>query len=255
MADPAGSTVRKLPLGRLQALERGDCVLFLGAGIGSHYTLNGGKPAPDGQQLASELIDHFKLGIDPTDLQRVAQLVEIRKSRADLDSFIKKRFANLEPDEHIGWLTTFRWRAIYTTNYDMGLERAYKLNPSPPQDPVPIAVTADLRYVDNRVGVPIFHLHGTPYDPCPSPIVITQADYTQYLESREMVWERLKNDSATSTILYIGYSGRDPNWQMIIEEMAREFAPSKPPMAYRLDPFADPIDVELRADCLVFFEA
>jgi hypothetical protein len=58
-----------LPLGLRQALERGDCVLFLGAGIGGHYTRPDGSPAPDGAKLVSELISHFKLGIDPkTDL-------------------------------------------------------------------------------------------------------------------------------------------------------------------------------------------
>jgi hypothetical protein len=63
-----------------------------------------------------------------------------------------------------------------------------------------------------------------------------------------MVWDRLKNDCATSTILYIGYSGRDPNWQLIVEEMAREFLPSRPPTAYRIDPLADPIDIELHKE-------
>jgi tetratricopeptide (TPR) repeat protein len=237
-----------LPLGLRQALESGDCVLFLGAGIGSHYTRPDGKPAPDGGQLVEELIRQFKLNIDPTDLPRVAQLAEIRSSRADLDAVIKKTFANLEPDEHIKWLTTFRWRSIFTTNYDMGLERAYKLNDNPPQNPKSIAVTADLRYTDNYVDVPIFHLHGTPYNPCPSPVVITQADYTRYQENRGMVWDRLKNDCATSTILYIGYSGRDPNWQLILEEMAQEFLPSKPPIGYRIDPFADPVDIELHRE-------
>jgi hypothetical protein len=247
LASIGGGSVTKLPLGLRQALERGDCVLFLGAGIGGHYTGSDGKPAPDGKVLVEELIRHFKLGIDPTDLPRVAQLTEIRSSRPELDAFIKKTFADLEPDEHIKWLTSFRWRAIFTTNYDMGLERAYKVNENPPQNPKPIAVTADLRYTDNYIDVPIFHLHGTPYNPCPSPIVITQADYTRYQENREMVWDRLKIDCA-STILYIGYSGRDPNWQLIIEEMTREFLPSKPPTAYRIDPFADPIDIELHKE-------
>jgi hypothetical protein len=220
----------KLPLGLRQALEKGDCVLFVGAGVGGHYTRPNGEPAPDGRALVDELIRHFKLGIDPTDLPRVAQLTEIRSSRAELDALIKKTFADLEPDEHIKWLTTFRWRSIFTTNYDMGLERAYKLNENPLQNPVPIAVTADLRYTDTYVDVPVFHLHGTPYHPCTSPIVITQADYTRYQEHRAMVWNRLKNDCATSTILYIGYSGRDPNWQLMIEEMTREFLPSHPPL-------------------------
>jgi hypothetical protein len=237
-----------LPLGLRQALERGNCVLFLGAGIGGHYARPDGTPAPDGEKLAEDVIAHFKLGITAKDLPRVSQYAELRSSRASLDAFVRKALANLEPDEHIQWLTTFRWRSIFTTNYDMGLERAYKLNQKPPQNPVPVAVTADLRYTDTLIDVPIFHLHGSPYSPCSSPIVITQTDYTHYKEKREMVWARLKNEAATSTILYIGYSGRDPNWQMIIEEVAVEFAPSQTPMAYRIDPYADPLDVELHKE-------
>jgi len=158
LASTDGGTAAKLPLGLRQALERGDCVLFLGAGIGEHYARPDGKPAPDGKALVTDLIHQFKLGIDPTDLPRVAQLAEVRSSsRRELDSFIKKTFDNLEPDEHIRWLTSFRWRAIFTTNYDMGLERAYALNENPPQNPQPIAVTANLGYTDNYVDVPIFH--------------------------------------------------------------------------------------------------
>jgi tetratricopeptide (TPR) repeat protein/cold shock CspA family protein len=249
LAITPSSPVTSLPLGLRQALERGDCVLFLGAGIGGHYRRPGGTAAPDGAKLVEDLISYFKLGIDPkTDLARTAQLVEIRHKRPALDNFIKKALADLEPDDNIKWLTTFRWRAIYTTNYDMGLESAYRLNGNPPQNPIPISVTSDLIYTDTHVDVPIFHLHGTPYNPSPSPMVLTQADYTRYQDHRAMVWNRLKNDGLTSTILYIGYSGRDNNWQQIVEEMAREFSPSKPPMAYRLDPFADAIDVELHRE-------
>jgi tetratricopeptide (TPR) repeat protein len=249
LASTPSGPVTNLPLGLRQALERGDCILFLGAGIGCHYKRPDGTDAPDGAKLVSELVKHFDLKVDPkTDLARTAQFVEIRHKRAELDSFVKKALANLEPDEHIRWLTTFRWRAIYTTNYDMGLERAYKLNSNPPQNPVPISVTSDLIYTDTHVDVPIFHLHGTPYPPSPSPMVLTQADYTHYQDHRSMVWNRLKNDAVTSTILYIGYSGRDSNWQQIVEEMAREFSPAKPPMAYRLDPFSEDLDIELHRE-------
>ena len=249
MATPTGGTVTQLPLGLRQALEKGECVLFLGAGIGGHYRRPNGTLAPNGSQLVEQIINEFKLGIPlDTDLPRVAQLAELRSRREDLDRFIKKSLANLEPDEHIQWLTTFPWRSVFTTNYDMGLERAYSLNGATPRKPIPISVTANLVYTDTYVDVPIFHLHGTPYNPVPSPIVITQSDYTRYKEHREMVWNRLKIDCATSTILYIGYSGRDPNWQLIIEEVAAEFMPSTPPAAYRIDPFADPLDVELHRE-------
>lgn len=35
---------------------------------------------------------------------------------------------------------------------------------------------------------------------------------------------------------------------MIIEEVAREFSPSQTPMAYRVDPYADPLDVEIHKE-------
>lgn len=220
-------------------------MLFIGAGLGSHYTRPDGNKAPDSSILVNDLIRHFDLNIDPTDLARVAQIVEIRHGRSELDAFLKKSFKDLFPDQHIRWLTTFRWRAIYTTNYDMGIERAYELNAHPLQNPVPISATANMVQADSRVQVPIIHLHGTPFEPCPSHMVITQSDYTRYQDQRKMVWERLKLDFATSTILYLGYSGRDPNWQMVIEEVAREFAPSKPPTSYKLDPRFDPVDAEI----------
>lgn len=81
------AALTKLPLALRQALEKGDCVLFLGAGIGCHYKRPDGRPAPDGKELVDELIRQFKLNIDATDLRatdlpRVAQLAEIRSSRA-----------------------------------------------------------------------------------------------------------------------------------------------------------------------------
>ncbi len=112
-------------------------VLFLGGGIGGHYKRPDGTPAPDGGKLAEDLIAHFKLGITAKDLPRVSQYAEMKSSRANLDNFVRKALDKLEPDEHIQWLTTFRWRSIFTTNYDMGLERAYKLNPKPLQNPFP----------------------------------------------------------------------------------------------------------------------
>ena len=150
-----------LPLGLRQVLESGDCVLFVGAGVGGHLKRPDGSAAPDGQQLAKDLSKNFGLGLDSYDLAKIAELVEIRKGRATLEEFIRRSLADLEPDEVFRWLTTFRWRAIFTTNYDRAMEAAYGLNSSPPQNPVSMSVTADLEYTDPRLQVPIFHVHGT----------------------------------------------------------------------------------------------
>src|SRR5688500_4232425 len=49
------------PLGLRHALEAGECVLFLGAGIGGHLRDRSGNPTPDAATLASEIAQYFSI--------------------------------------------------------------------------------------------------------------------------------------------------------------------------------------------------
>jgi len=78
MTGPAAASIPTpvIPLGLRQALEAGDCVLFVGAGIGSHL-FRDAAPAPDGRTLARELADNFKIDVGASlDLAKVSQIVE-----------------------------------------------------------------------------------------------------------------------------------------------------------------------------------
>ena len=236
-----------IPLGLKHALESGgECVLFLGAGMG-HYLLDStGKPAPDGKTLAKELAENFSIEAKGDySLSKISYIVELRKGRAELDTFLRKRLNNFEPDKYFQWLSSFRWRAIYTTNYDCGIERAYALNPKPPQKPIIFTVASDIASFDSRFEVPIYHLHGSLFTSSSQRIIITEKDYTEFQERRRMLFNLLKKDSATSTILYIGYANSDPNWKTVISEAASEFYPSHLPPSYRIDPEGDSMDIEI----------
>jgi hypothetical protein len=74
-----------LPLGLRHSLESGECVLFIGAGIGWHLLDAKGDPAPTAAALAEALVDEF--GIDTTEvsnLSKIASIIEIRRGRAEL---------------------------------------------------------------------------------------------------------------------------------------------------------------------------
>lgn len=232
-----------IPLPLRTALESGNCVLFLGAGMGFHMQGKSGVNLPMGYELAQELSVH--LAIDPAiaDLSKASQIYETRKSRDALTDFLKKRLAEADPDDSFGWLTTLRWKAIYTTNYDRGIERAYEKNDHPPQIPITISSSNQIREYDPRLQVPIYHLHGALFGEA-TEIVITRADYSRFRERRRMLFEQLKSHFATSVILYIGYSNNDPNWELVLEEVTGEFQPSTPPQSYRVAP-TDPIDAEI----------
>jgi hypothetical protein len=92
--------------------------------------------APDGRTLAKDLAEQFKVDVgDSRDLAKVSQVVELRKGRAELETYVKKRICGFEPDAVFRWICTIRWKAIYTTNYDDGIELAYGLTADPPHAP------------------------------------------------------------------------------------------------------------------------
>ena len=195
--------------------------------------------------MARELVKQFSIEYDESDLAKVAGIVEIRHGRKELENFLKKRLIKLEPDDNVRWICTLGWRAIFTTNYDESLLRAYDLTEKPKQTPVPFTLTADMRSIDNRFEVPIYYVHGTLFGATTPRIIITQDDFSSFREQRRMLFEKLKEESATSTMLYIGYSHRDPNWQLLINEIISEYYPSSLPLSYRISPNATKIDKEL----------
>jgi SIR2-like protein len=235
-----------IPLGLRHAMESGECVLFIGAGIGSNVSRPDGKAGPSGGTLARELAENFD--IDPgenPDLTKIAQVVELRKGRLELETFLKSRLADLEPDAALRWLFSLRWKAIFTTNYDRAIQRAYELNSKPVQQPRTIALTPELVACDPRFDVPVYHLHGTLFGFSEPSIIITQNDYAKFRERRRMLFEILKKEFATSTVLYIRYSHRDSNWKAIYDEIASEFFPSRLPPSFRVAPDTDPLDIEI----------
>lgn len=235
-----------LPLPLRSALEAGTCTLFIGAGIG-HYAVDAdGNPAPDGPTLAQELADHFGISIGAQrELSKVAQLVVARRGRDELDSFLTKRLAQLEPDESLVWLLQRTWKAIFTTNFDHLIERAYERMAAPTQSPVAISSSADVVPIDPRFEVPIYHLHGSLFDGQRTFALITDSDYALFREHRAMLFEVLKISYATSPILYIGYSNSDPNWNTVIGGLLADFSPGQPPDSWRVAPDTSELDAEV----------
>jgi tetratricopeptide (TPR) repeat protein len=134
---------------------------------------------------------------------------------------------------------------LSTTNYDRGIQRAYELTGTPAQNFKTITATSDIVPIDSRFDVPIYHLHGALFESVSPEIIITEDDYAVFRERRRMLFELLKKEFITSTLLYVGYSNRDPNWKTVQREIASEFYPSAMPMSYRVVPDTTPIDREI----------
>lgn len=236
-----------LPMGLVAALESGECVLFLGAGVGYNLLKPDGSHLPDGEALAKSLANKFHIDVDEHPrLDQVAEVVELRRDRARLIAHLDQELSGFEPDESYKWLASLTWRAIFTTNYDRGIERAYELVADTTQNPVVIATNSETRTWDPRFEVPVFHLHGSLSSPdAKQAILITEQDYSRFRERRRMLFEQLRISYATTPILYVGYSHRDPNWRIVTGELRAEFEPNRPPQSYRLVPQTPSLDREI----------
>jgi hypothetical protein len=70
----------RLPLGLRQVLESGDCVLFVGAGVGHHFKRPDGTSAPDGPTLAKAICAQFGISVTSSD---IPDLAKNRTTRGD----------------------------------------------------------------------------------------------------------------------------------------------------------------------------
>jgi tetratricopeptide (TPR) repeat protein len=235
----------EIPLGLRLALEEGRVVLFLGAGIGRYFKTSAGDSSPNGRELAQELAKHFEISSSDYNLSKIAEVIDLRGHRKDLEAYLRKRLSGLVPDDSVRWLAAVKWRAIYTTNYDDGIERTYALIAAPRQKPITVSETAHVVDIDPRFEVGVYHLHGTLFGDNQPNIIITQSDYSRYAERRRMLFELLRKEFVTATILYIGYANDDPDWRLLLSELTQEYYPNPLPQSYRVAPDSSELDVEI----------
>ncbi|HFZ1281473.1 TPA: hypothetical protein ACIJR0_004989, partial [Klebsiella aerogenes] len=110
-----------------QNINSGRVVLFLGSGATIGAKTQSGKEAPKGNDLANILSKEY-FGEEKT-TKTLSSVAELAISETDIHTvqqFVKNYFDEFEPAEFHLKIPTFRWIAIYTTNYDLVIEKAYQ---------------------------------------------------------------------------------------------------------------------------------
>ncbi|MFH0728099.1 MAG: hypothetical protein V2B19_17380, partial [Pseudomonadota bacterium] len=115
-----------IPKPLLDGIFDGNVILFLGSGASYGAIHPNNNRIPQGQELsdliASKYLDDTYKG---KPLQVVSELAISEKDLFEVQSFIAELFDKYYPTEHQKLIPTFVWHSIFTTNYDLILERAY----------------------------------------------------------------------------------------------------------------------------------
>lgn len=189
-------------------------VLFLGA----RAAVSSG--APTSEQLCQYLQEQLAPGENISDdLPEISSILERRTSRKRLIDTIRNRLLNLEPDGALLSLARLPWIGIFTTNYDLLIEKAFQkvgLN---------LAVVRsnyDWESAHSPANTVLYKIHGCitqdrSYGHKAS-MILTYEDYDESLKYRELLYQRPFNTLAGGTAIVVGHSLRDKDIQNILHQ-------------------------------------
>ena len=227
-----------IPVYLLRSIEKGKCVLFVGAGV----SCEAGLPS------ASKLSEILACEADypktfPCSLLDIGQYYEEKFGRASL---MKRLYETLKPgrpsETHklIAALSS-KFRLIITTNYDSLLEDAFTEIGYPYYN---VKEARDITNTPVETELPIiFKIHG---DLDTKNIILTREDYYHYLEKslKSTLGAYLKAQLAMGTFLFVGYSLRDYNFVLLYESVRDELKDYMP-KGFAVMPSPDPVESSL----------
>jgi hypothetical protein len=198
-------------------IEPENTVLLFGAGSSIP---SGGM---SGAHLAERIADHFTIDYDPSlSLSDVATIVERRYTRPDLISYVRSLISNLAPTGSLLNLPLYDWKSIYTTNYDLLIEKAYA---RAQKTIVVYRSNFDFSIHGQENRVRLYKLHGSieedVSDGKNSRIVISTRDYDDTSEYRQLLYSAFELEISTANFVIIGHSLSDPDLKTIIDEALR----------------------------------
>ncbi len=197
-----------------EAIEKGNLILFLGAGASKGCTAEGNAKVLDGSALAKELATFGGYEYDEEPLDEVYAAVRA-KCGSRLNEHLERLFRDTEPSTEYKILSSFAWRRIYTLNIDDALETAIR---RAKLQKLHIHLSAHaVTDQDNFFGrLDLIKLNGSS-DRLQDGVIFSASDYAK-ATARSLPWyEQCASDFLRHPILFIGTKLNEPLLKFHIE--------------------------------------
>lgn len=209
----------------IESIQRGDAILFLGAGATFGAKGPKGEEAPSGERLRDGLCDRFLGGaLKSKPLSQVAELAKNEAGLPAVQQYIKELFVPLQPAPFHLLIPTFRWYAIVTTNFDLVLERAYDMCAGREQILAPTLRDGDnfSDKIRDPSQVLYLKLHGsiTHVNDANLPLILASEEYARHSRNRVRLFRHFADWARERPVVFCGYDVGDPNIQQILFDLA-----------------------------------
>lgn len=236
-----------IPKNLIEQIKSKNVILFLGSGASIGATTNDSSPIPSTQELADKIAMKY-LGDKYVGkaLNYVSELAINESSLFDFQSFVHDIFFPFNPADFHKKIPLFPWNNIFTTNYDLIIERAYQDCKERIQDIFPLSRnTSQVQIPRGEKILQYLKLHGCinhiGEEDCP--LIFTPDQYVTHKQNRERLFSRFQELSADYPILFVGHSLSDLDIRYYLQLL--ESLKAAKPMSYLVAPGLTPEEERL----------
>ena len=218
--------VPTLPQDLIEKIKNGKCILFAGAGT----SLDAGLPSWEELlksmvekvdyygQLSQSQKDELNTLLSDKDYTIVAEFCKRKLGEKDFADFIKEKLNTKNKNSLLhNALSKIPFKAAITSNYDNFIEKTHSN--------YKVILPEDINQYDNFFTnsflnddyFPIFKIHGS-YE-TPQSIVLTDNDYRNIIFNLPKYRSNLKKLIQNKSLLFIGFSFRDSNINLLLQEI------------------------------------
>lgn len=191
----------------VRAIERGEAVLFLGAGASATSSSKAGNKIMQSGQLAAKLADMGGLEYHDEPLPSVVTaVVGSRISREQFEAVLREEFRHCEPSTELNGLMKFTWARLYTWNLDDTVTNCHDtaqrmkafngmIDPVVPDD--------------NMAFLQVVHLHGEAWKP-EHGYIFSEAEYNEAISKGHPWYRQAISDYVEKLPVFIGSKLKEP---------------------------------------------
>jgi len=214
--------------------------LFLGAGVNAGIKTNEHIEFPLGNGLSNHICSDLLGEIDMNiNLQNSSEMAIHKYGREAFNKYLFGFFEKFNPGISHTSIVQIPWDNIYTTNYDLLIEKASGINAIESAGNIkPIFSLEDDITNFSEEEIIYYKIHGS-IDVANTEdgrLIITKEDYRHYEKFRKPLFKRLKHDILRKCFLFVGYSFEDDNFRQIIEDCRNELEVHTFPLSYAIKP-------------------
>lgn len=220
-----------IPSHILEAIGKGECTLFLGAGASK------AAGAPSGEELSALVTDQFLSPLSQDWGLTLASAVSLACARPGMNKgnivkFVRESLSEFNPSPAHLKIPWFRWRAIVTTNYDRLIERSYENEAPAAQRLVLVLKEEALPDLGSRGSevVPLLKPHGC--SSRPDSISLSLEDIYLAKEERRLLFRYIETLHLVGPVIYIGYSFRDTHILDMIYDLTSRLGAYRQPILF-----------------------